>query len=182
MALIQKTNPVGIDRMIDRMQTLIYDELGWLEYDCFPRVYANEHFDRGLIPEHFEFPRDVDIDEYTDVFLNDNIYAQSIFLTEDMLEVNNKQFKTKVHLIFHVNLNDLYPSIEHRADEEAHVQVIKAVDKIPFVKIEKLVKGIRNVYSGMRISNILDSDLHPFHCFKLELELVYKYDCKLDQL
>jgi hypothetical protein len=32
MALIQKTNPVGIDRMINRMQSLIYDELGWLEY------------------------------------------------------------------------------------------------------------------------------------------------------
>jgi hypothetical protein len=168
--------------MVGIWQSLIYDELGWLEYDCFPRVYANEYFDAGRVPEHFEFPRDVDISDYTEVFLNDNIYAQSIFLADDMLEVNNKQFKSKVHLIFHVNLNDLYPSIEHRADEEAHVQVIKAVDKIPFVKIEKLVKGIRNVYSGMRISNILDSDLHPFHCFKLELELVYKYDCKLDEV
>jgi hypothetical protein len=151
MALIQKTNPVGVDRMIDRLQTLLYDSLGW-----------------------------IDISDYTEVFLNDNLYAQSIILTDDMMSVNNKQFKTKAHLIFHVNLNDLYPSVEHRADEECHVQVIKAVEAIPFVKIERLVKGLRNVYSGMRVSNILDSDLHPFHCFKLELELVYKYDCKLD--
>jgi hypothetical protein len=182
MALIQKTNPVGVDRMIDRLQTLLYDSLGWTEYDCFPRVYANEYFDSGLIPEHFEFPRDVDISDYTEVFLNDNLYAQSIILIDDMMSVNNKQFKTKANIIFHVNLNDLYPSVEHRADEECHVQVIKAINQIPFVKIEKLVKGLRNVYSGMRVSNILDSDLHPFHCFKLELELVYKYDCKLDSL
>ncbi len=182
MALIQKTNPVGVDRMIDRLQTLLYDSLGWAEYDCFPRVYANEYFDSGLIPEHFEFPRDVDISDYTEVFLNDNLFAQSIILIDDMMSVNNKQFKTKANIIFHVNLNDLYPSVSHRADEECHVQVIKAINQIPFVKIEKLVKGIRNVYSGMRVSNILDSDLHPFHCFKLELELVYKYDCKLDSL
>ena len=89
MALIQKTNPVGVDRMIDRLQTLLYDSLGWVEYDCFPRVYANEYFDSGLIPEHFEFPRDVDISDYTEVFLNDNLYAQSIILTDDMMSVND---------------------------------------------------------------------------------------------
>jgi len=181
MALIQKTNPVGIDRQINRLQELIYNSLGWSEYDCFPRVYANEYFDTGKIPEHFDFPRDVDISDYTEVFLNDNIYAQSIILVDDNRDYNH-QFTSKVNLIFHVNLNDLYPAIDHRADEECHIQVMNAISKVPFVTVDRLVTGIRNVYSDMRIGNILDSDMHPFHCFKLEMEMVYKYDCKLDRL
>ena len=181
MALVQKTNPVGIDRQINRLQELLYNSLGWIEYDCFPRVYANEYFDTGKIPEHFEFPRDVDVSDYTEVFLNDKIFAQSIIVVDDRRDYNH-QFKSKVDLIFHVNLNDLYPAIEHRADEECHVQVIKALDKIPFVTVDRLVTGIRNVYSDMRVGQILDSDMHPFHCFKLEMEMVYKYDCKLDKI
>ena len=84
MSLIQKTNPVGLDKIIDGFQAYMYNRLTFTNWEMLPRVYANEDVGGGLIPEYYDSEK-----EYYEVFYDDDFSLTSFFFRYTPIEVVN---------------------------------------------------------------------------------------------
>lgn len=171
--LVLKQNPVGIDLTIDRIQKRIYDLLDWTDYESYHRVYVNET-PQGLVPELFYGDRD-----YCEVFFDDNFNATSYSIVNSPVDVENLSTYS-VDWYFQVKLDEIYPSVDHRADEECHEDVLNAFRKatVGNRQINSLVFGLRNVYRNFYIDEARYTDMQGFHVFKFNLELIKDNSCR----
>lgn len=174
MPLIQKIKPVGIDRIIDSIQKTLFNKLGWdtgTVYESNPRAYKTPgklNGREGLIPEVF-----VSDKEYKEVYFDDTIDASSFFLVADS-RTGDKNYSIVVSIIFQIKLDKIFSNITHRADEEAHRQVLDVLEKTTLVKINSLQTGIANVYSGLLVDQSKLDDMQPFHVFKVDMDVNYE--------
>jgi len=176
MPLIQKIAPVGVDRDIDRINEHIFNELDWesisgVTHEANHRAYLNKIVDGNLrIPELFN-PATKD---YEESYFNDNVAASSFFITDDT-RTGSRKYKITVSIIFQLKLEEIFPLINHRADEEAHVDVLNALEDNPTgAKIIGLVTDIDKVYEGLNVSNIKFTDMQEFHVFRVDMDLNYE--------
>lgn len=178
--LITKTKPVGIDVAIQNLQTFLHKQLvskwgltGDIDtgYECYGRVYRNKK-DAGYVAEVY-----VGNNEYKEVYWNDTLKAISWFGLSDKTDFD-KQNISKVHLVFFVDLAKLKPAIAHRADEEIRNEIQKLFGYSLFgFSWESIELGIDNVlreYPGSRRDERLKAvDMHPVHCFRINLKCIY---------
>lgn len=187
MALINKISPVGIDVPIDRLQGLLYDGFGanitalsWVSavngYESYHRAYRNEDNQdtAGQIVEVYDTDN-----EYKDVFNDDNFSATSFFLIDENIGTDGHLYNTDISIIFQINLAETYPNITHRADEEAHKEVLLKLEENPWdsYSITGLITGISNVYSALNLGKIRYTDMHPKHVFMVNMNVQYEYNC-----
>ena len=178
MSLIRKTNPVGIDIVINDLQELLYTGLiakGWTNYESYHRAYKNETKD-GLIPEVYTSNGD-----YKEVYFDDNFNASSFWLADDFDEQkNDPNYTTRIKVIFQVDLGELYSGVLHRADEEMHRDVSLILDESMLVNRynKKITKGIKKIYNeeGLNQSKGFE-DMSYFHVVKFDMEVNYSYGC-----
>jgi len=187
--LITKTNPTGVDYHIQRFQTELHSSLMTLWglnpgtpaenilYESYGRCYRNKK-SNGYVAEVYTSD-----DQYKEVYWNDALMAISFFGTGDKIEtsVNNL---VDVHMIFFVDLkklalkDSLNNTIAHRADEEvrkqAQVIIGKALYGFNLLSIETgLVNVLREYPGSYRDDRLKAVDMHPVHCFRLNLSLEY---------
>lgn len=175
--LIQKDNPVGVDTKIAKIQKAVYNRLttlnGWTKYDSYERVYLNPYHETGsLIPELYKGNR-----EYREIYFNDNVFAESYFVVNQNRTFNEK-FETNIGYIFQVNLEALYPSVLHRADEEAHRDVFFGIQEV--LRSEDILSvktGVKNVYEGLNTDQNRLDDMQPCHVFRFDLRIIHEFDC-----
>ncbi len=178
MSVISKTNPVGIDIVINDLQELLFTGLtakGWTNYDSYPRVYKNETKD-GLIPEFYTSKGD-----YEEVYFDDRLNALSFWLVDDSVEQqNNPNYTANIKVVFQVNLNKLYNNISHRADEEMHRDVSRILDESMIVNRhnKKITTGIKKIYNeeGLNSTNGFE-DMSNYHVVKFDIEVSFQYKC-----
>ena len=183
MPIISKTNPKGVDNVIDAIQNYIFPILtgeGWDTYNCYPR--ANKNFKgQFLIPEVSEDP-----ENYIEVLFDDKVKASSFFLVNDIVNFNEDErlIVQNVSLIFQLNLLELFPGVtDHRADEELHVLITKMLtdNQELFVDVLGYETGIRNVYRDLNVIEMNDKtiendDLGKFHVVKFNFTVTYDLD------
>jgi hypothetical protein len=179
--LIAKTNPVGIDVAIQKLQTYLHSQLvsKWgltgdndPFYQCHGRVYRNKK-DAGYIAEVF----DINTKDYKEVYWDDTLKAISWFGISGKTEFDT-QNKVDVHLIFFVDLKKLKPDIQHRADEEVRNEIQKlfgySLFGFSFESIELWIDNVLREYPGSRRDDRLKAvDMHPVHCFRINLKSIY---------
>lgn len=176
MALIQKINPVALDKEIDCFQVYLFNKLGFTDWESYHRAYTNPK-GRGNIPEVF----DVD-GEYREVFYNDNFSLTSFFLASPVRTPNDTGVtEVTVSIIFSANLVDLYPTITgHRADEELKnsiqfaSEIYSGADTFTFIGIEETID---NVYREFIKDNIEFEDMSDQHCVRFNYRVKYTPDC-----
>ena len=72
----------------------------------------------------------------------------------------------------------MYPSVAHRADEEAHRDVLMILDKSSRgYNVTSVEKGIQNVYGEFYKDEIKYDDTSKFHVFRIDLETTFNYFC-----
>lgn len=183
--LITKTDPVGIDALIQKFQTKLHTDLyarwsiadyegdGEPRYHCYGRAYRNAAVsDSGFIAEVFTGT------DYKEVFWDDRLYAISFFGigSEITKAVGNS---ADVHLVFFVNTKKLKPNVAHRADEEIRFDVQEIIGKNSFGfnlnSIELWVENVLREYPGsLRDNRLKFVDMSPCHCFRINMTLNYK--------
>jgi hypothetical protein len=190
----------GIDWHINNVQVALYDYIKskWAlpddsYYDCYARVYRNNTTD-GYIAEAF-----IGGIDYKEVFLDDTKTVLSFFGYESGELSNDGSYTATVTLIFFVNLsgvmtcvnnalaNNTFDSvfdlsfsqpITDREDEMVRSTVKEFIDNSFGFSLKKTSIGTDKVladYTGTR-RKMLDNkypDMHPWHCFRLDLQLVY---------
>ena len=179
--LVTKTNPVGIDVMIQQLQTKLHTDLcrTWgltsdeqtAKYYCYGRAYRNAT-DDGYIAEVY-----TGNGEYKEVYWDDTLYAISFFGLDSTIDrtVGNK---AGVHLVYFVNTAKLKPSVSHYADEEVRSDVLSAVGKSAFgFNVDSAELWLQNVLSeypgSMRDDRLKYVDMYPVHCFRINLTANY---------
>lgn len=181
MALKTKTSPVGLDIIIDGLQNHLFNGLtaspgpAWTIYESYPRAYKNET-DNGLIPEFY-----VGNNKYDEVFFDDGFNVTSFWLVGDTTELaEGANYTTDVKIIFQAKLDELYPLIAHRADEEMHRDITLLLENNPYTDgfVIKKTTGIRKIYSdeGLTKTNGFE-DMSNYHVVKFDLKINYRYNC-----
>jgi hypothetical protein len=176
MALIQKTNPVGLDHRINQFQPFLYKKLNLSDYESLPRVYLNEteiEGKKGLIPEYFEGNK-----EYQDILFNDNHAATSFFFRMPVDSTHENGVETaRVALIFQVKLDKLFVDPPHRFDEELNGLVESASIGFfgySFFKLDNTVQGIRDVYQEFLIDKIRYTNMQHFYVVRFEFIVKFR--------
>jgi len=186
--LILKDKPVGIDTVINNINDLVFTDLGWISTAEFPINYTAYHralknpINNGLVPEVYEIEEGTVFGEYTQVLYDDNLDASSFFYTSDSIDTidNGRMFNTNLSMVFQVDLSKVADNIYHRGDSEIHRIVVNAINKGIYGKVSSVVTGIPNVYSEFDQSQIQFTDMHPFHCFRVDIDVNYEFDCCAD--
>lgn len=172
MALIQKVNPRGIDVAIDKLQNYLFVELNNADYQSYPRAYKNTKNDGTVIPENY-----ISENEYQEVFMDDNFPLSSFWLVDDNSTID-ELVTTNISVIFQARLDELYPSITHRADEEFVNTIYNILYNNPYNHdLTGIVRGIENVYAEFDTSQVTWDDMSEYFVVRFDLEVIYDYLC-----
>ena len=180
MGFVLKNQPIGIDKIINKINSELYSNLttsaGWTGYEAYHRAYRNDSAN-GIIPEVYT-GESIDQNDYKEAYLDDRDNASSFFLVSENNDITHNQEKIDVEIYFKVKLTSLYSELSHRADEEARNDVKVALKNMPYVSsVGQTITGIRNVYSEFRQDNIKYDDMQPFHVFKINITINPIYNC-----
>jgi len=181
-----KTNPVGIDLYIQRLQTKLYnllidaDHLNLTDatkYEAYGRCNRNKT-DDGYIAEVFTSGK-----EYKEVYWNDTLKVLSFFGLNNVIK-RGVNAEAEVHFVMFADLSKLAlkdkdgNTIAHRADEELRRMVTGIIGKYSFgfevTGIQLWIENVLKEYPGSRRDNRLKYvDMHPVHCFRINMTLLY---------
>jgi hypothetical protein len=176
-----KDDPKGVDKVINELNALVFNHLTteskWSNYSAYHRAYKNPTTE-GIIAEVF----DKDDKDYKEVFFNDTLSASSFFVIDDNFSTldSGRLIDTTVSMIFQVRLDEIANLIDGRADEEIVFQVLHALRQSKYGEISNVARGIDNVYSGFETGQIQYTDMQPFFCFRVDMDVVFEYDCACD--
>ena len=180
MAKYQRTNPIGLDSVISRFQNYIFSNLkiggvAVSSWECFDRVYKNPRRGNRIAPEHFTGGKD-----YKEVLYSDKFSMTSFFVADDSVSIDEGVNTQDVSLIVQCNLKELYPLIDHRADEEIRNAFMLLANSYGFFD-EFTLTGLEtspdNVFREFYTNNIKLEDMSEKHCFRLNFSVKYTPDC-----
>ena len=182
VSVFTKTNPVGVDKPIQAFQQVLYTILKktWgittdTVWDCYGRAYKNQTAD-GNTPEVYKGNN-----EYKDAYFDDALTALSFFSVGDTVKYQKSSAVATVSLVMMVNVSKIKPSNTQRQDEEVRNDVEKfcRIPRFTF-EMQSFETGMDTVfkdYSGWKKTDgIKFRDLHPWHCFKINFNVVYNID------
>lgn len=176
--VVRKQNPVGVDLIIDRIQTII-DGISFkvgATWNNYHRAYKNPVKTRdrnGLVPELF-----VNGIDYREVLMDDTVDLTTFFIVSDVRPVNLGVVKTEVSLIIQASkLDNLIDSL-HRADEEITTMFFgKLNTSIPGIKLTSIEHGIDRVYREFVKTKIKLDDMNQRHVARFNMEVTYIGSC-----
>ena len=177
MANLTKTNPVGLDIVLDTIQRRVYElkDFWGVELDGYPRCQILLRDNKKTIEAY------LGNDEYSGslIFAEENKFF--LLAGESIDKVSGNYYKTTVELYFILNLEEIYPDILHRSDEEVRIDVLNALIEIPSISIYKVEHNTDKVFARFnnRISQNYEheytDDMQPYHYFKILIDIL-EYD------
>ena len=168
------TNPVGIDKEIQAIQTYLYDNLiaDWGVIDAYGRAYKNR-LDLGFVPEVYKGDN-----EYIVPVYNDSVNSKGIMFfleNHDHSSDDGFKFKTRVKICFMLNLEKIGYTGE-RSDCVVQNKVASLINEHPTsqFKVTGLEKTVRNMLYGYSYTKYeLETDMHPLHSFAIIGDIEY---------
>jgi hypothetical protein len=162
-----KTNPIGIDAKIQRLQTSLFSQLNTLwstELDAYGRCYVVEENGERTV-NFYKNPKEyqiISVAERNKFFFIHRSIAK---------KVDTLNYETNIELIFIVDVAKLKPQIMHRADVEVQADVELLLNQFDNIFVESLEVGYENVLRGIKY--IQANDMQPYHVFKFNLNVRY---------
>lgn len=160
-----KTNPKGIDAIINRIQVPLYDiltSLWGVSLNSYPRCYIYSENGIKDIQHYFKNK------EYESVLYAEN---NKFFFTaeNDLTHEGNNYYSTTIDLYFIINVEQI-KSLSHRADEECVIDIVNILNENVNCKVTKVSRGFDNVFNRYDYRQI--DDLEPYFICKIELSLL----------
>lgn len=169
--LVAKDKPVGIDKIIDKYQSALYNYVisKWQgDFTAYPRIYKNTLGEKQ-VPELY-----IGGNDYKEVYFDNSSYC--FFGEADRVDHKQGSNTTQVYIVFKVDLSKARPDVNHRADEEVRldVQQFSSTRKYGFElqSIETGVQAAFREFSGW-LKDVKYSDMQPWHVFRLNFQVTY---------
>jgi hypothetical protein len=177
MANLTKENPVGLDVVLDDIQKKLYDlkDLWNVNLDGYPRCQILLRDNKKTIEAY------LGNDEYSGslIFAEGNKFF--MLAGESIEHISDTFYKTTIEVYFMLNLDEIYPYINHRADEEVRIDVLNVLNAISGIHVFKLEHNTDKVFARFnnRISQNYEheftDDMQPYHYFKVLIDIL-EYD------
>lgn len=180
MSNFTKENPIGLDVVIDAIQRKIYGlkDVWNVDLNGYSRCQILKNQEGNKTIEFY-----LGKGEYTGSLINAENNKFFFLANEAVENVNENFYTTKIELYFMINLQEIYPEINHRADEEVRVDVLNLINEIDSVKVDKIEFSSDKVFGRFnnRISQNYEyeytDDMQPYHYFKVLINVLeYKID------
>jgi hypothetical protein len=168
----QISNPVGLNKKCQFLQTRLNAQL-WTTFTAnvlFHGLATRLVNEQGVKPQVYNGTKK----DYVDVLHDDREYAVVFFDEVNTETVDSGRSVSEVDIIFAVNLKKLYPTLSHRAADEAIRDAFEVVNNSPFI-IEDTIKGIE-AYGNFYQSNDPRQNTQPYFLFKFVTNVSYRYD------
>ena len=168
MTIHSKTNPIGLDLQLQRIQKRI-DSIGWGDIDVYGKLQINEK-NKGVkvIEAH------IGSGEYKDVFVDDTKNAVFGFLVSDNRD-KLAMIKCNVRLICSCRVDKIYNTTE-TMDEETILDVLKVIsEQILQINQNNITTGFDSVFEGVSIEKFKFRNRYPWFNFSISFMLSYKY-------
>ena len=164
-----QANPEGVDVSIQRIQTHLYNKLGWANIDVFGRIYRINEKPNAFIKNN----------EYKEVFSNDKNTASIYFIVDDKHStIDGISFMVKVKIVFLVDLRKITLETDTRPDSLVQQQAKLCVNGAKSFRFnDGLETGLTNVFKGFETKGLERLDLNPLHLFSLNGEISYSKKC-----
>lgn len=174
--LIQKSNPVGIDKIIDQMQVRMFNQIDIVDWANYPRSYKNfkKKNRNSKLPELH-----IGNGEYEDVLFSDRFNLTTFFVESDTVEMlASGMNRQELSLIIQADLQNIYPFDERRNDEELRILFANCFSNwMPNVKIKNFVKGIENVYAEFNKDQLFFDDMSSFNVQRINFSVTFSIEC-----
>jgi hypothetical protein len=168
-------NPIGADRVAQKIQTRLYDNLGWGNIDVYGLTERNFDKEGNPVLEAY-----VGNNEYRDVLLNDTSNG-SIFMIDKNSHFSNDgiRFKTMINVVFMIDLDKIYGTT-HRPKREAELAAIKLLRETHIFSFDRMDKGVFDSLGEYYYADLLAFDMHPYYTFSISGEITYSVSCLID--
>lgn len=200
--ILQKDNPVLLDKVIQDMQNGLSKRLPWLNY-VFGRAYKLVSHEPG--GSKFIYPAAYLRDsEYVSLVPNDNFgnFAWfDIYDPQDILTVSQglPQIIFSGAIVFWFNLDSIYADADFMYTEELKDEILRALTTPGLIKSEgrleilRLYDRFENIYKGYSIEKIYNNYvyqgqdiqgidkqffMHPFGGLRAEFKLTTRETCQ----
>jgi len=168
------TSAIGIDVVIKDIQTDLYTELvkRWSgQIDGYGRIYKNEDKDGKFYPEYYKGDN-----QYRDVFYDNKLGGNFFFIDSDSSKTDDELIYTSnVKCVFMLNLSNIFPNDSERSDTKAQRDAIDILRDISYERflITGISKTAKEVFSGFDIDKLKFPNIHPSHCFSVNIDLYH---------
>lgn len=168
------TTPIGLDAEIQKIQKALYPLLcerwnGTIE--GFGRAYKNEQKEGGIKLEWWNTSRD----DYQDVYFDDGSSDCVFFFIEGDTGTSEDEmvFTSDLKCVFMLDIPKLLPD-KGIQDAQLHrdaVEILRGINNK--LKVTGVEKGIEVIFSGIDTDKIKFNNIHPLHCFAVNMQLNY---------
>lgn len=168
-------SPIGLDDSIQRLQTKLYASIGsrWSgTLEGYGRAYRNIDKKGNFKYEWYNALKK----DYQDVYYNDSSSDAVFFFVESGASATTDRlaFTNTVKLIVMCNLKKVVPSASNeRKDQEVHRDILEFLRNANVITISGIETDIDTIFSGVETKGIEFSNIHPLHCFAVNLTVNY---------
>lgn len=174
--IVAKTNPVGIDILVNDLQSHLENKLAFSNWENNHRAYINPKINgqTGFIAEVY-----TSNGEYRECFYNDYFNATSFFISSDNAQFEQgNRITQELSWILQCDLKKLLPNVPHRADEEIRNMVINAFKSwIAIFEINSVVTGVENVYSEFNTEKLTTHNMSNLYVLRVNLQVKFDSTC-----
>lgn len=174
-------NPIGIDKPIQDMQQQFVANL-WADKDDLDEYVFNRSFNTRVFKNYVDNKLKPEIliegsNRYEEVLFDNRLDVLSWFDVSDTSDsINGTQVQWNVGIFFAVNLDKLYPSLQHRAVEEVHRDVIFQLQKKRTVFETINIDLDEKAFGDFDIDNLVNYNLQPWHTFRVNCRVKFSYN------
>lgn len=200
--IIEKENPVLLDKVIQDIQKTLSQKLKWLNY-AFGRAYKLvEHKSDG---SKFIYPAAyVGNSEYVSLLPNDNFGNFCWFDIYDPQEIiaaaqSLPQFVFSGAIVFWFNLDTIFPDADAMYTEEIKDEIVQVLTGPGLIKnqgrltINKIFERFENIYKGYALEKIYNNYtykgegiqaidkqffMHPYAGLRFEFDMITRELCQ----
>lgn len=200
--IIEKENPVLLDKVIQDIQKTLSQKLKWLNY-AFGRAYKLvEHKSDG---SKFIYPAAyVGDSEYASLLPNDNFGNFCWFDIYDPQEIiaaaqSLPQFVFSGAIVFWFNLDTIFPNADAMYTEEIKDEIVQVLTGPGLIKnqgrltINKIFERFENIYKGYALEKIYNNYtykgegiqaidkqffMHPYAGLRFEFDMITRELCQ----
>ena len=168
--LIQRQIRSSLDKKVNNIQSIIWQRLNWVKSDSFKRqLNSYDIIDRNqeragvYVPEYLS-----DNGEHISPFNNDDEIGSFGFYVKNRRTVERRLARTEIDIIFTVNLQRIYPSLNGRIND---IVINDVRDALMFTsyEISEVKTGIDSVFAEFDKRSIKYNDMYPNFVFSFTI-------------
>lgn len=167
--IFTRKDAVGIDTPIERILCYLEENYLTSKFNAYGRIYKRDH--RGkTVPFYYSGEGN-----YKEVLFDSKLDGSLFFNVGDFEDLDpvTGQMSSDIEIIVSVNLERFYTD-NVKNDEQIRIDFLHHLDPFKGVlNIDKVVKGLDNVYSDFDRAKEYFHNLYPYYHFKLTGKIYY---------